>query len=187
MPILQDPPIRRWGRKRAIDTVYAILDQESGYDQLMVAPISSMLTAGFLAMLTNMYLHGGSNSGMRGDDLLLQGPRHFSQGHGQAVPTNPVVIFPRLWNWRSHRSVGLRNVAQAAVPKNVARPKVAAIQMAVKDRLRSGPHVKKLTIEEWRQHIRQNHIPYRRDCRVCVQEMGPGRTTRSHGRHRGMM
>ena len=32
---------------------------------------------------------------------------------------------PRLWNWRSHRSVGLRNVAQAAVPKNVARPKAS--------------------------------------------------------------
>ena len=104
MPILQDPPIRRWGRKRAIDTVYAILDQESGYDQLMViAPISSMLTAGFLAMLTNMSLQGAQTVACVATSCSYK-----------ALQSGP---------W----SGGM----------------VAAIQMAVKERLRSGPHVKK--------------------------------------------
>ena len=32
----------------------------------------------------------------------------------------------------------------------------------------------KLTMDEWRQHVKQNHAPYRRDCRLCVEEMGQG-------------
>eukprot|EP00435_Cladocopium_sp_Y103_P035189 s1072_g9.t1 len=35
-----------------------------------------------------------------------------------------------------------------------------------------APQVKKFTIEQWRQHVRQNHVPFRRDCRLCIEEMG---------------
>ena len=51
---------------------------------------------------------------------------------------------------------------------------VAAIKVAVKDFLSSDVKLKKatLTLAQWKQHVKQNHIPYRRDCRVCVECMG---------------
>eukprot|EP00435_Cladocopium_sp_Y103_P050769 s58_g15.t1 len=44
--------------------------------------------------------------------------------------------------------------------------------------------VKKFSIEQWRQHVRQNHVPFRRDCRLCIEEMGqdhPHRRQRGRG------
>lgn len=38
----------------------------------------------------------------------------------------------------------------------------------------SSYECRKLTMEEWRQHVKQNHTPYRRDCRLCVEDMGQG-------------
>eukprot|EP00438_Fugacium_kawagutii_P024779 Skav214693 [mRNA] locus=scaffold1127:10211:11569:- [translate_table: standard] len=32
--------------------------------------------------------------------------------------------------------------------------------------------LKRMSMDEWRQHVRQNHVPFRRDCRLCVEEMG---------------
>ena len=44
--------------------------------------------------------------------------------------------------------------------------------------------VKKMSLDDWRQHVRQNHVPFRRDCRVCVEEMGQDVPHRRR-KHRG--
>ena len=49
---------------------------------------------------------------------------------------------------------------------------VAAIKHALKNFVMGTLRMKKISIEEWRRHVAQNHVPYRRDCRICVQEMG---------------
>ena len=32
--------------------------------------------------------------------------------------------------------------------------------------------MKKMDLEKWRQHVECGHVPYRRDCRVCLETMG---------------
>ena len=64
---------------------------------------------------------------------------------------------------------------------------VAAIQVAIKSFMNEGmvPSQKRMTLRDWRQHCQQGHVPYRRDCRLCVQEMGadvPHRRLK-HGGH----
>ena len=49
---------------------------------------------------------------------------------------------------------------------------VAAVKMAFRNFMKGGPKCKRFTVDEWRQHVRQNHVPFRRDCRVCIEEMG---------------
>ena len=44
--------------------------------------------------------------------------------------------------------------------------------------------MKKMSLDDWRQHVRQNHVPFRRDCRVCVEEMGQDVPHRRR-KHRG--
>eukprot|EP00435_Cladocopium_sp_Y103_P074751 s9_g51.t1 len=34
------------------------------------------------------------------------------------------------------------------------------------------PSAKKMNIEDWKAHIRAQHRPYRRDCRLCMEKMG---------------
>ena len=40
-----------------------------------------------------------------------------------------------------------------------------AIKESIKMMTTAG--LKRLSLDEWRQHVRQNHAPYRRDCRLC--------------------
>ena len=35
--------------------------------------------------------------------------------------------------------------------------------------------VSKASLEEWREHVRSNHTPFRRDCSVCIRTAGTGR------------
>ena len=60
---------------------------------------------------------------------------------------------------------------------------VRAIQLAIMQLQDVAPQVKKFSIEQWRQHVRQNHIPFRRDCRLCIEEMGQDLP---HRRRRGL-
>eukprot|EP00435_Cladocopium_sp_Y103_P061147 s73_g22.t1 len=48
----------------------------------------------------------------------------------------------------------------------------AAIKESIKKIPMAG--LKRLSLDEWQQHVRQNHTPYRRDCRLCIQEVGAG-------------
>lgn len=57
---------------------------------------------------------------------------------------------------------------------------VEAIKVAIKDFALASTsqtdskinQLKRMSMAEWRQHVRQNHVPFRRDCRLCVEEMG---------------
>ena len=64
---------------------------------------------------------------------------------------------------------------------------VAAIQVAIKSFMNEGmvPSQKRMTLRDWRQHCQQGHVPYRRDCRLCCQEMGADMPHRrlKHGGH----
>ena len=55
---------------------------------------------------------------------------------------------------------------------------VAAVKLAIRNFLEETPSCRRFTMEEWRQHVRQGHTPYRRDCRACVEEMGQDRPHR---------
>ena len=48
---------------------------------------------------------------------------------------------------------------------------VKAIGLALSLRLGGRAHVG-LDVDEWKRHINQEHVPYRRDCRDCVEAMG---------------
>ena len=37
---------------------------------------------------------------------------------------------------------------------------------------------KVLDVQGWKQHIHQGHVPYRRDCRACIMDMGSGKPHR---------
>ena len=38
--------------------------------------------------------------------------------------------------------------------------------------VRSDPQLRKLDMASWRKHVRQQHVPFRKDCRVCLESMG---------------
>eukprot|EP00435_Cladocopium_sp_Y103_P074561 s444_g49.t1 len=60
---------------------------------------------------------------------------------------------------------------------------VKAIQTAIMQFQDAAPQVKKFSIVQWQQHVRQNHVPSRRDCRLCIEEMGQDLP---HRRRRGL-
>ena len=37
------------------------------------------------------------------------------------------------------------------------------------------PRMLKMSAEQWRDHVRRGHLPFRADCAVCVQAGGTGR------------
>eukprot|EP00435_Cladocopium_sp_Y103_P057305 s319_g19.t1 len=43
----------------------------------------------------------------------------------------------------------------------------------------SDPHLRKLDMAAWRRHVRQQHVPFRKDCRFCLESMG---TSQPHRR-----
>ena len=51
---------------------------------------------------------------------------------------------------------------------------VSAVKVAIREFVNKGGQLKKLkmSLEDWRRHVAQNHIPYRRDCRLCIERMG---------------
>ena len=53
---------------------------------------------------------------------------------------------------------------------------VKAVKMALKGHLSSfgeqRERLKGMSLEAWRDHVRRGHIPYSRDCRTCLREMG---------------
>ena len=51
---------------------------------------------------------------------------------------------------------------------------VKAIGLALNLRFGGRAHagLAKMDVEEWKRHINQEHVPYRRDCRDCVEAMG---------------
>ena len=50
---------------------------------------------------------------------------------------------------------------------------VSAVKVAIGERLSPDVKLRKaLSLDEWRQHVRQGHVPYRPDCRLSVEEMG---------------
>lgn len=77
---------------------------------------------------------------------------------------------------RLRRDLGER-LQQTAAWSTWSMGLVAAVKATLSSLIKDGDGpmsygCRKLTMEEWRQHVRQNHVPYRRDCRLCVEEMG---------------
>ena len=65
-----------------------------------------------------------------------------------------------------------RRMAQTGTWAEWAPGLVAAMMRAVKDFVVGSVDLRKFSLEDWKQHVRQNHIPYRKDCRLCLEEMG---------------
>ena len=62
---------------------------------------------------------------------------------------------------------------------------VAAIKQAVRNFVMDTARMKKFSLEEWRKHVKQNHIPFRRDCRLCLEEMGQDLPHRRRKKEKG--
>ena len=55
---------------------------------------------------------------------------------------------------------------------------VAAVKVSIEMFLGGRPSCRRFTLDEWRAHVRQGHVPYRKDCRACIEEMGQDRPHR---------
>ena len=111
---------------------------------------------------------------------------HFDQGamgHSRRKPTTVLTdlkAMEQLNGMRDERRVTQKieedldmRLKQTASWAEWAPGFVAAIKVAIQDFLENSVQLKKaLTLEQWKQHVKQNHVPYRRDCRVCVECMG---------------
>ena len=45
---------------------------------------------------------------------------------------------------------------------------VEAVKESITMIVNTEVKLKKMSMDDWRQHVAQNHVPYRRDCRVCM-------------------
>ena len=120
----------------------------------------------------------------------------FDQGRCGHVRRKPTTILTSLM--RMKELDGMRQTNARAEPLHADLPQrmhqtaawstwapglVSAIKVAIEERLSSEVKLRKaLSLDDWRQHVRQGHVPFRRDCRLCVEEMGQDHP---HRRQRG--
>ena len=114
-------------------------------------------------------------------------------GHGRRKPTSLLTNLPGMDELQGLRcgkdEKGIEPLA-ADLPQRLEQTSswsswAPGLTQAIKESIKqmSTVGIKRLSLDEWRQHVRQNHTPYRRDCRLCVQEMGAGEPHRRRGPH----
>ena len=114
-------------------------------------------------------------------------------GHSRRKPTNLLTNLPGMDELQGLRcgknEKGIEPLA-ADLPQRLKQTSswsswAPGLIQAIKESIKQMPAagLKRLSLDEWRQHVRQNHTPYRRDCRLCIQEMGAGEPHRRRGPH----
>ena len=111
---------------------------------------------------------------------------HFDQGrtgHARRKPTTLLTSLHQLQELNGATGGGyetLREDLQGRLEQTASWAEwspglVQAIKLALQASLKmmeDRTRIQKMTVEDWRQHCRQGHVPFRRDCRLCVEEMG---------------
>ena len=119
-------------------------------------------------------------------------------GHRRRKPTGIVTNLPDLGQLSGLRGGGVTAAIQGGLGERIMASKswaewspglVAAVKESLKMYLhqldadgaevRADPQLRKIDMAAWRKHVRQQHVPYRRDCRVCLEAMG---TSQPHRR-----
>eukprot|EP00435_Cladocopium_sp_Y103_P073367 s158_g43.t1 len=113
-------------------------------------------------------------------------------GHRRRKPTGAVTNLPDLSQLAGLRGGGVTAAIQGGLGERImASTKswaewspglVAALKESLKMYLQvveadsaemsSDPHLQKLDMAAWRRHVRQQHVPFRKDCRFCLESMG---------------
>lgn len=119
-------------------------------------------------------------------------------GHEQRKPTSCLTNLKSVWELNELRCHGLhgqplnptleerfqQTSAWAEWAEGLkAAIKESVVHLGLKRGLGGNSVKRMLNWEEWKQHIVQNHRPFRRDCRACVLDManGPQHRRRTHG------
>ena len=105
-------------------------------------------------------------------------------GHSRRKPTTLLTNLKDLQQLEGIRAKGGRHepleedlqkrMQQTSTWASWSPGLVSGVKMAIREFVKGGCHVKKvkMTLEDWRKHVAQNRIPYRRDCRLCIERMG---------------
>ena len=113
-------------------------------------------------------------------------------GHNCVKPTTLLTDLEAMKDLDGLRANGAKEEMHGGEPRSSRQTSmwsawapglVRAIQLAIMKLQDVASQMKKFSIEQWRQHVRQNHIPFRRDCRLCIEEMGQDLP---HRRRRGV-
>ena len=133
---------------------------------------------------------------------------HFDQsrmGHPRRKPTSFLTNLPGMGDLDGMRGGGNADPQPNNLEERMEQSRswakwapglVRAVKASLKVYLKNLPttepsvkelgcpaiHKTKLNLEEWKQHVRSGHVPYRRDCRRCMEMMGvDGKHKRSNG------
>ena len=106
-------------------------------------------------------------------------------GHGRRKPTTLLVNLPDFDELQGLRGPGRGEALEQRLEDRLRQTKswaqwspglVAAIKHALRKHLErmdeENMKVSKMNLQDWKQHIAQQHSPYRRDCRTCLETMG---------------
>ena len=112
-------------------------------------------------------------------------------GHRRRKPTGIVTNLPEMSQLAGLRGGGVTAAIHGGLGERILASKswaewspglVAAVKESLKMYLdmldahgaevRSDPQLRKLDMASWRKHVRQQHVPFRKDCRVCLESMG---------------
>ena len=104
-------------------------------------------------------------------------------GHSRRKPTSLLTNLRHLEDLDGLRGGGSADPVEGGLQERMKASRswarwssglVKAIGLALNLRFGGRAHIglAKMDVEEWKRHIKQEHVPYRRDCRDCVEAMG---------------
>ena len=100
-------------------------------------------------------------------------------GHSRRKPTSLLTNLPGMDELQGLRcgenEKGIEPLA-ADLPQRLKQTSswsswAPDLTQAIKESIKQMPAagLKRLSLDEWQQHVKQNYTPYRRDCRLCIQ------------------
>ena len=105
-------------------------------------------------------------------------------GHCRRKPTGLLTNLPMMEQLEFCKGGGTTNPVCGDLSQRMATSRswsewssglVRAIQYSLKEMLKEDEdtvQVAKFNLDEWRRHVRMQHVPFRRDCRACIEAMG---------------
>ena len=104
-------------------------------------------------------------------------------GHSRRKPTSLLTNLRHLEDLDGLRGGGSADPVEGGLQERMKASRswagwssglVKAIGLALNLRFGGRAHIglAKMDVDEWKRHINQEHVPYRRDCRDCVEAMG---------------
>ena len=105
-------------------------------------------------------------------------------GHCRRKPTGLLTNLPMMEQLEHCKGGGATDPIGGELSQRMAASRswsewspgfVRATQYSLKEMLKEDDdpvQVAKLDLDQWRRHVRMQHVPFRRDCRACIEAMG---------------